>query len=377
MTILIKLGIFIFNLIYSVLKLLPQKKKITIISRQSDNPSIDIILLRDKISELEPGYTVAVLCRKLEKSPLKAIGYFFHMLRQLYYFAVSEAVILDSYCILASILHHRKNLLIIQMWHSVGTMKKFGYSILDKPEGSSSRMARLMKMHENYDFILAAGDGYKAHLAEAFNYPESKIVTLPLPRVELLKSEEYGESVRKRIFSAYPQLKDKKNIVYVPTFRKADDKGLSAALRSLCSSVDYSKYNLIVKVHPLTEIDLPEDTGALKDSIFSSFEMLFAADMVISDYSCIIYEAAVLGKPVYLYAYDYREYMADRDIYMDYMAEMPGPVSGDATSLMSAINSEAYDYSKLRSFLNKYVYMGSSHETEDIVRFIFSHLKNR
>ena len=88
--------------------------------------------------------------------------------------------------------------------------------------------------------------------------------------------------------------------------------------------------------------------------------MLFAADMVISDYSCIIYEAAVLGKPVYLYAYDYREYMADRDIYMDYMAEMPGPVSGDATSLMSAINSEAYDYSKLRSFLNKYVYMGSS-----------------
>ena len=47
-------------------------------------------------------------------------------------------------------------------------MKKFGYSILDKPEGSSSRMARLMKMHENYDFILAAGDGYKAHLAEGF-----------------------------------------------------------------------------------------------------------------------------------------------------------------------------------------------------------------
>ena len=131
------------------------------------------------------------------------------MLRQLYYFAVSEAVILDSYCILASIFTTDKS----PYYPDVAFCRhheKFGYSILDKPEGSSSRMARLMKMHENYDFILAAGDGYKAHLAEGFNYPESKIVTLPLPRVELLKSEEYGESVRKRIFSAYPQLKDKK-----------------------------------------------------------------------------------------------------------------------------------------------------------------------
>lgn len=375
MTIIIKIGIIVLNFIYSIFKLLPQRKKISVMSRQSDSPSMDILLLKDTISRMHPDYSVVVLCRKLENSPAGAIKYSFHILRQMYHFATSKAVILDSYCISASILHHRKGLLIIQMWHSIGTMKKFGYSILDKPEGSSSKTARLMKMHANYDFILAAGDGYKSHLAEGFSYPQSRIVTLPLPRVQLLKSEEYARKIRDRIFAEYPMMKDKKNIVYVPTFRKIDDDGLTKALEALCDCVDYEKYNLIIKVHPLTDLNGFYDNRVIKDTLFSSFDMLFAADAVISDYSCIIYEAAVLRKPIYLYAYDYDEYMADRDIYMDYPAEMPGPICADACSLIAAIKDGSYDYDRLETFLNKYVFMGSDHETEDIVDFIFDHIK--
>ncbi len=90
--------------------------------------------------------------------------------------------------------------MIIQMWHSVGTMKKFGYSILDKPEGSSSKVAELMKMHANYDYILAGGDGYKEHLADGFRYSLDKIVTLPLPRVERLKDPKYAVPPKSRSY---------------------------------------------------------------------------------------------------------------------------------------------------------------------------------
>ena len=80
---------------------------------------------------------------------------------------------------------------------------------MDMPEGSSSRLAKIMKMHANYDYILAASDAYKSHLAEGFHYPTDKIVTLPLPRVEALEDPNLAESTRKKIVSAYPQLTER------------------------------------------------------------------------------------------------------------------------------------------------------------------------
>lgn len=377
MSLIIKAGILLLNIVYSLIKLFPQKKKIAIISRQSDVPSMDISLITDKLAELHPDYEIVVLCKTLKGSLAKKACYIFHIFVQMYHMATAEAVVLDSYCIAASILKHKKALLIIQMWHSVGTMKKFGYSILDKEEGSSSKIAHLMKMHANYDYILVAGDGYRDHLSQGFNYPHYKIITLPLPRVELLKSCSYRKDVQSKVYETYPELKEKKNIVYVPTFRKTNDESFIHALSDLCNSIDYSKYNLIVKPHPLTDLASFSNDNAIIDKQYSSFDMLFVSDIVISDYSCIMYEAAVLHKPIYLYTYDYDEYMRTRDTYMDYKQEVPGPICDTAATLANAINSADYDYNKLDIFLNKYVYMNSEHETEDIVNFIFKHKKNR
>lgn len=377
MGLIVKVAIFFLNIIYSLMKLLPQKRKITFISRQSNEASLDINMLDSKIHELHSDYETVILCKTLDSGFFNKISYALYMFKQMYHIATSEVVILDSYCITISVLNHRKNLLVIQMWHSIGTMKKFGYSILDKPEGSSSKIAHLMNMHRNYDYILAAGDGYKEHLAEGFNYPLEKIVTLPLPRIEVLKDKVYAQKTRSKILNVYPDLEDKKNIVYVPTFRKVNDDEFLSALKSLCDSVDYDKYNLIIKAHPLTDLTDFDHGDAVLDNQFSSFDMLFISDIIISDYSCIMYEAAVLGKPIYLYAYDYDEYMATREIYMDYKHEIPCPICGSANELMNAIKDIGFDYSNLDNFLKKYVSTGNKSESEDIVKFIFSHKKTR
>ncbi len=374
---LIRIGIAGLKGIYAVMKLSPQEKKVVILSRESDTPSLDICMLRDKIEELHPDYEVVVLCKlfKASDSKSKKLAYGFHILRQMRELATARIAVLDTYCIPASLLKHRENLLVVQMWHSIGTMKKFGYSILDKPEGSSSKTAKLMHMHEGYDYIFAAGEGYREHLAQGFNYPLEKIIVMPLPRVEALKDKARAEATRRRIYDKYPELNsEKKNIVYVPTFRKGEDAATLSAIRDLCNSVDYDKYNLVIKAHPLTELSGLDDSRAIIDKDFSSFDMLFASDIVIGDYSCIMYEAAILGKPLYFYDYDYDEYMSTRDIYMDYMAEVPGPVCYDAASLMAAIEKPSYDYAKLDSFLRKYVKVDSNHETQDMVEFLFDQI---
>ena len=387
MTILIKLAILILQLFYSLFKLLPVKNKITLISRQADTPSIDFELLKKGIKKAHPDFDVVMLCKMFNGGIGRKISYAFHFFTQMYHMATSRAVILDSYCILASVLKHRSSLLIIQMWHSVGTMKQFGYSILDKPEGSSSKIAHLMKMHRGYSYVLCAGDGYIDHLAQGFDVDKSIIKVLPLPRVELLQDEKYTEQKRKDIFSKYPELdpvNGRKNVVYVPTFRKADDKDFDDAVNDFADNLDFERYNLIVKAHPLAEIhSTGSNTAGYRDDPriitadeFTSMDMLFIADAVVSDYSCIIYEAAVLMKPLYFYTYDYDSYMSTRDIYMDYKKEIPGPICPDGNSLASALDGmDKYDMDRLSSFLKKYVSV-SGHETEDIVDFIFSHFKD-
>ena len=97
MSLIIKTGIFVLNIIYSVMKLLPQKRKISFISRQSSRPSLDITMLDRKLRELHSDYQTVILCRTLDPGILSKISYAFHMLKQMYHIATSEAVILDSY----------------------------------------------------------------------------------------------------------------------------------------------------------------------------------------------------------------------------------------------------------------------------------------
>lgn len=377
---LLKIGILILKFIYGIFKLFPVKDRVVILSRQSDSPSTDINLLYRKIQLMHPDYDVIVLSKKFvqDSTAFKKLLYIFHILRQMWYLSTSKIAVLDSYCIPVSLFKHRKSLLIVQMWHSIGTMKKFAYSIVDKAEGSSSEISNLMKMHRGYDYIFAAGDGYRAHLAEGFGYPIEKVIVMPLPRVELLKSANYREKVRKEIFAKYTTLDNGKlNVIYAPTFRKVNDKRFDMALEALCSDFDYSSFNLIVKPHPLTNVADINLNQAIMDNRFSTFDLLFASDILITDYSCIMYEAAILRLPIYFYAYDFDEYMSSRDTYIDYKSEVPGPVFYDARSLISKLKEPGYDFDKLDSFLNKYVSLYSKSETEEIVNFLFSHSKQK
>ena len=362
------------NIIYFVFKLFPTRNKITMISRQSNFETVDFKLIKEEINKNNSNIKVVVLCHMLVggiKSSIKSkIKYVFHMLRQMYHIATSKVVILDSYCIVVSILRHKKKLKIIQMWHSMGTMKKFGYSVLGLSEGSNVKIAKAMNMHKNYDYIFASSDAYKEHLASGFNYSKDKILTYPLPRYDLLKDKKYNNKCRSDIYNTYPILKKKKNIIYCPTFRKTKNNFVKA-LEKLIDSVDFKKYNLILKLHPLSTVKINKVyNGLLIDNKYSTFDMLSIADYVISDYSCIIYEAAVKNIPLYFYNYDYDDYIGTRGLAIDYYKELPGVISKDPKVIFKDIEKNNYDYLKLKKFSDKYI-VPTNGATKSIVDFIF------
>lgn len=374
MIIIIKLGTVFLNIIYAFMKLLPAKKKVVMLSRQNNQPSDEFIMIKEELKRQHPEIEVVMLCRTLDggifSTFFRKATYLFHMFVQMFHLATSQVAILDTYCIAVSLLRHKKSLTVIQMWHSMGTMKKFGYTALDKEEGSRHELAYAMKMHQNYDYVFASAEAYKEHLASGFHCDVRKIITMPLPRLDLLKSKQYESDIRKKIYGKYPKLKDKQTILYCPTFRK-EEEGLKAAVDALIKAVDTEKYNLVIKLHPLSKIEVSEKAAAALE--FSSFEMLFAADYVISDYSCIVYEAAVREIPLFFYNFDMELYTGGRGLAIDYYKELPGKITGDADELIQAVE-KPYDMEALRRFSRKYVYP-TEHATKDIADFINQFIK--
>ena len=375
MTLAIKLFSVLLNIIYFFFKLFPTGKKVTMLSRQSDTPSKEFLMIEEKLREKDNAVKVVKLCRTLDggiaSSLTNKFKYGLHMFTQMYNIATSQVILLDSYCIAASLLKHKKSLTVIQMWHSMGTMKKFGYTSLDSEEGTKSEIARAMTMHENYDYVFASAEAYKEHLAKGFNVDINKIVTMPLPRLDMLKSDDYKRKTKNAIYEIYPELKEKPVILYCPTFRK-DEGEFQLALNKLINCVDFSKYNFVVKLHPLSKIALNDKIIQAEE--FSSFDLFFVSDYVISDYSCIVYEAAVLNLPIYFYNFDMGRYLKNRGLAIDYYKELPGIISPEPKEITEAIESGKYDMKRLASFRDKYI-RDTASATGDIADFILKFVK--
>lgn len=382
MTIVIKIFIGILKFIYFFLKLLPTRKKITFISRQSNSINIDFELLINDLKERYPEYRVVTLTKKIEGNLLNKIKYVFHIFRQMYHIATSKAVILDTYCIPISILKHKKNLKVIQMWHALGAFKKFGLSIKDKGEGSSSKLIEIMKMHQNYDYVFSSSKYCSTKFSEAFGYPIEKVLSYPLPRLDLLNNNEHINNKKVEILKKYPKLKDKKNILYAPTFRieqKNCNRKKSKSIKNvldLINEIDFDEYNLIIKFHPLSNITI-KDKRIICDKTFNTSDMLFLSDYVITDYSATVYEASFLNKPLFFYTYDLEEYTKNRDFYLNIKKDLPGIITKNPKEIIDSIKTEKYDLKIVKKFKSKNIINSKKTYTKDINDFIVKMLTNK
>ena len=115
----------LMNAIYMIFKIFKTKNKVTFISRQTNKENIDFNLIIDRLQQKNPNMKIKILNKKLEKNLISIIAYGIHMFEQMYHNATSRVVIIDGYCILISVLKHKKSLKVIQIWHALGSFKKF------------------------------------------------------------------------------------------------------------------------------------------------------------------------------------------------------------------------------------------------------------
>lgn len=348
---------------YSFYKRRKTENKIAFISRQSETPSTDFRYLINEIKTNYPQYQVVVLCKMIPSSFGGKIKYVGEMFRQMKALATSKVVVLDGYCILASMLKHKKDLKIIQIWHALGAFKKFGKSVLDKEGGKSSKTAFAFKMHNNYSYIAASGDECVPFFAQAFGQPVSKFIPIGIPRMDYLTDPQENERVRGNVLRKYPQLANgRKNILYAPTFRdtQQDKDALANATEELVKKVNYSDFNLIVKHHVVDsnkeQIYTDSRMNKAEGENFTAMDFMCVADYVVTDYSSVIYEALLKDLPIYIYCFDSDKYIDERGFYIDFWTDIPALYSKNAKGICDFIASGMHANSeKEENFKKAYV----------------------
>ena len=373
--VILKILVVFLKILYLPMKPLKVKNKITYISRQSNNESIDFKSIREEIEKKYPEISYIVLSKKLEAKDgiiKQLFPNILNIFKQMYHLATSKVIILDTYCITACVLPHKKETKVIQIWHALGAVKKFGYQTIGAKYGASEKIARIMCMHKNYDYVLAPSKVTAGLYKKAFNVEEDRIKYLGMPRIDYILNID--DEKKQEIFNKYPILEQKQNILYVPTYRK----GERVELDELVEKMNLNKYNLIIKLHPLDLKDYTyiEKTGVIYENKFKTYDLLKVANKVITDYSSLSIEASLLNIPVYFYTYDIKKYAQENGINFDFEKEPIGIYNSQNIDKLLKLLEENYDYEILNQFKNKYVSINTNQCTKQIVEFIARLVKN-
>ncbi len=348
----------LINVLYRLFCILfKEKDKIVFISRQSDSLSEDFCLVQKKLSD----YQIKTILMFDDASKLAKLKLILLSIKSTYDLATCRVCVLESYWPTVSLLKD-KQFKVIQMWHSIGKIKQSGYQTLDKPSGHSGKLARLLRMHYNYDAVIAGSEFWNVYYCQTFGIDEAIIKNYGLPRVDSIIN---NNKFRQKIFAKhYPELLKKPIILYAPTFRK----GYAFDYGQIIKYIDYSRYNLIIRLHKKTNYKFKEKNFFSCDEL-STHTLISAADYVISDYSAVSLEAALLCKKILFFIPDHKLYNQNNGLNIDIKEHYPELCFSDGQQLAQKIKGK-YPQHLLEDYRNKFLPSSIGNSTEQIVALI-------
>jgi CDP-ribitol ribitolphosphotransferase len=395
----VRVAILILRAVYAIMKLGKAKPgRIVFLSRQSDEPSDDYAALIAALRKPEaPGGgappttsappEIITFTKRQEKSAANflrcAPANLLFMLRQLKALSKASVAVTDGYSIPVSVLRHRPELTVIQIWHASGAIKKFGLQTTDRMTASDRKRAKILHMHENYDIAIAPSRAAAAFFAEAFGMDPEQIAVTGTPRLDALRGGTYNK--RNEILAARPDITEaaaagKKIIVYLPTYRGGnipDQENNFTPAAALAETLGPEGYYIIEKGHPIdaeqakkgrsadaagnAEAKCVSSGGAAYAALgnaFSAEEFLSVADAALTDYSSLAIDAALLGVPLFFYLYDIEDYRQHPGLNIDPEEEYGKYAARGAAALASLIDSafhECYNSDYEARFAEKYI----------------------
>lgn len=215
----------------------------------------------------------------------------------------------------------RKNCIAINLWHG-SPIKRMGYdSNIDMKWIKFRKKLGLAIPYDSWDYFVVASENFVNLFRSCLKIKPEKIIPAGLPRNDVLflaKRLKFQRRIYNKVLSSLGINKNEsmKIILYAPTFRDLK-KFRGAQLENINKLIYYFKQFfpegnsiLMIRTHPFGRFQINYDEKNVLD--VSSYEdiqeLLIATDILITDYSSVIFDYMILNRPIVLFVWDFDEY---------------------------------------------------------------------
>ena len=302
------------------------------------------------------GYNVKVMCRDIGRmKPIDAMSFMRQFMKE---YATSGMIFISSYFLPVSSCEKRQETKVIQLWHSGGLLKKMGYDTKDDiPEYYKGDVTK------NYDLVTVSAPVCEPVWEQALQLEPGTAKSTGIARTDTLMDKRWQERCREKFFADHNEALGRKVVLYAPSFsgNAADPEctAISTGQDKVLYELGDDWYTMVLP-HPLMR------TG--KDSI-NSMELLPVADLLITDYSSIVFDYAVYRKPFVLYCPDIEQFREERGFYKD-PESFPCRLITEPEKLKECILNDDYeiDPETYEDFWNEYMGSCDGHSADRIVK---------
>lgn len=306
---------------------------------------------------------------------VRAVKY--HSLRKFYELATAK-VWIDN-CRKGEYMVKRSSQYYVMTWHGGIGIKKVEN---DAAVLLGKEYVRYAKIDSERIDLMISNSAWCTKLYNKSFWYSGEIIEEGLPRLDCLVNLTVYSGIKK-LFG----IPDSTRIImYAPTFRKEKSLKPYKIAPDLVVNELANKFGgewvFMYRLHPSIsiKINIPECICQVIDvSTYNDiYQLLTVTDVVITDYSSIIFDFAETNKPAFLYVTDLEEYNKDRSTYFDIKA-LPFPFSDSNAQLVKNIRAFDMDeYKKeLDSFFSKLGLNETGHAAESIANKIIEHMSSK
>jgi len=292
----------------------------------------------------------------------------------------SEYIILEDLARATIPIKLKKGQQLCQLWHAPGAFKKFGYSRQD--------ITNIHPAYKKYTKAIVSSKEIEPCYAEAFGITVDKVKATGIPRTDMFFNKTYIEEKKQKLYLEYPGLKGKKVILFAPTYRGtpfSDEASYDLEKLNMAKIYEQLKdeYVFVFKWHPAIYNNIQRGITAMPDiSKYNGFymdlseyrdinDLLLVTDVLITDYSSVIFDYALVNKPIVYFTYDLEDYENGRGLYYEFKEYVYGEVAADCDELISAIKKENMCTELRDAFMKKFMDACDGNSTKKTCEWIF------
>ena len=274
----------------------------------------------------------------------------------------------------------RKGQIVIYTWHGGGAYKRISdIEIYKKRKWSMSIMRNIRSKMITY--VISSCEEFTKIFHNIWNISQNKFLPIGMPRNDILFS--YNDSIRDKVYKHYNINNDKKIVLYAPTYRgdfRAPNNvdflcnlDIENILKSLKNK--YGKdFLFLYRAHSFTNMYMENKPNVISASDYPDMqELLYAADILITDYSSSMWDFSLTFKPCFVFAPDLKKYQKEQGFYTP-IEEWPFPIAETNEQLIENINN--FNEENYKQAVRKHHVDLGSYENgtacEQFCRFVFS-----